>query len=72
MVQMTVFPCLARLPSRPITEDAMKESRPLVGSSQNRSGGSVRTYRGSSLIVNILLSVIFYIRRGSSSFTVLL
>jgi hypothetical protein len=48
MVQMTVLPCLARLPSRPITEAAMKESRPLVGSSQNRSGGSVRTYGGNA------------------------
>jgi hypothetical protein len=53
---MTVLPCLARPPSRPITEAAMKESRPLVGSSQNRSGGSVRTYRGNLLTVNILLS----------------
>jgi hypothetical protein len=38
-----LFSCLARSMSISMTEAAMKESRPLVGSSQNNSGGLVRT-----------------------------
>ncbi len=43
MVQMIVLPFLAKFFIHSTTEMAMKESSPLVGSSQNKTNGFVRT-----------------------------